>query len=215
MMPALTARAFFATVFFGIALSPMIQKRDTDDRTFDPFNRIENADHPDMSALDTFEDWVSEAVSQYHADLPQTRADFKMAVLSIVRQASKRGSCEPDTPDLEREDVRREVGELVWSKLVIVFSEIMDHEKARLTLDALAHAGGLYLRMGISATELAKRHGISKEAFCKRVETLRLRLGLPVSRAMKSEAAREKYKLTNWRSKNGNSHNSHNRASAN
>lgn len=184
----------------------MIQTRDTDDRIFDPFNRIENADHPDMTALDTFEDWVSEAISQYQSDIPQTRDDFKRAVLAIVRQAAKRGSCEPDAPDMGREDVRREIGEMVWAKLVIVFAEIMDHEKARLTLDALAHAGGLYLRMGISATELAKRHGISKEAFCKRVETLRLRLGLPVSRAMKSEAARETYKLTNWRNTNGNGH---------
>ena len=63
-----------------------------------------------------------------------------------------------------------------------------------LVFDAICYATGVTDVEGVSATQLAARHGITKQAFSKiAVEWCRT-FGLQPSRSMKSKAAREAYR---------------------
>ncbi|MCH7228584.1 hypothetical protein [Haloferula sp. A504] len=81
-------------------------------------------------------------------------------------------------------------------KLAILF---IDQEKRGLHADCLSFVSGLALRMGESGTSLAKRHGITRQAFHKRCNELLDELGLPPSRAMKSKKSRTKFRTSNRR----------------
>jgi len=81
-------------------------------------------------------------------------------------------------------------------KLALLF---IDQKRRALNADCLAFVAGLSFRMGESGTSLAKKHGISRQAFHKRCSELMKQLGLPPSRAMKSKNARESYLVSNRR----------------
>ncbi len=81
-------------------------------------------------------------------------------------------------------------------KLALMF---IDQGRRALNADCLAFVSGLAVRMGESGTSLAKRHGISRQAFHKRCNELLREMGLPPSRAMKSARARQSYRISNRR----------------
>ena len=81
-------------------------------------------------------------------------------------------------------------------KLAILF---IDQEKRGLHADCLSFVSGLTVRMGESGTSLAKRHGITRQAFHKRCNELMEELGLPPSRAMKSRKSRATFRVSNRR----------------
>lgn len=81
-------------------------------------------------------------------------------------------------------------------KLALLF---IDQGRRALNADCLAFVSGLAVRMGESGTSLARKHGISRQAFHKRCGELMIQLGLPPSRAMKSKQARKSYKASNRR----------------
>ena len=63
-----------------------------------------------------------------------------------------------------------------------------------LVFDAICYATGVYSLEGASATELAARHGVTKQAFSKVAVRWCETYGLRPSRSMKSEKARESYR---------------------
>ena len=81
-------------------------------------------------------------------------------------------------------------------KLSLLF---IDQGRRALNADCLAFVSGIAVRMGESGTSLARKHGISRQAFHKRCGELMNQLGLPPSRAMKSKQARKSYKASNRR----------------
>ena len=81
-------------------------------------------------------------------------------------------------------------------KLALMF---IDQERRALHADCLAFVSGLTVRMGESGTSLARKHGISRQAFHKRCSDLMKQLGLPPTRAMKSKMARDSYRVSNRR----------------
>jgi len=85
-------------------------------------------------------------------------------------------------------------------KLALLF---IDQGRRALNADCLAFVSGLAVRMGESGTSLARKHGISRQAFHKRCGELMNQLGLPPSRAMKSKSARASYQVSNrrWKQK--------------
>jgi hypothetical protein len=76
---------------------------------------------------------------------------------------------------------------------------LMDAEKPRLLIDQIAYATNMYLRQGLSMPELARKHGISKQAMQQGVERVQAQLGLPKTRTMRDEGGREKMRLRNRR----------------
>jgi len=71
--------------------------------------------------------------------------------------------------------------------------ELLESKNARLTVECLALVTGIgYL--GISETSIAGKFNVTRAAVSKRCVELCDKLGLPPSRSMKSEAARESYR---------------------
>jgi len=81
-------------------------------------------------------------------------------------------------------------------KIALLF---IDQSRLALNADCLAFVSGLAIRMGESGTSLARKHGVSRQAFHKRCGELMNELGLPPSRAMKSRQARKSYIISNRR----------------
>jgi hypothetical protein len=112
-----------------------------------------------------------------------------------------------DYPHLEaaiEERARKKFGDAnggeMFRELALLF---IDQGRRALNADCLAYVTGLAFRMGESGTSLARKHGITRQAFQKRCVDLMNQLGLPPSRAMKSKNARESYRASNRRWNNG------------
>jgi hypothetical protein len=71
---------------------------------------------------------------------------------------------------------------------------VIDGNNYLLRIDVSIAAIGIPLYQGISYTEMARKHGISKQAFDKQVLKFQKDFQLPITRAQKSPAARESYK---------------------
>jgi hypothetical protein len=63
-----------------------------------------------------------------------------------------------------------------------------------LVFDAVCYGTGILAMEGQSATELAARHGVTKQAFSKIAVEWCVKFGLPPSRAMKSKRSRVAYR---------------------
>lgn len=83
---------------------------------------------------------------------------------------------------------------ITWEAVTRFAIAVMAHKNPKLTVTAFAFAAGLYVLEGKSVTELAKELGVTKQALSKRAVLITQELGLPPSRGMKSEQARESYR---------------------
>ena len=103
--------------------------------------------------------------------------------------------CEDPVPEVEPEPepADNSDGELVHDVLRKIIGEIADQNNCRLSLDCVALVTGLSYR-GLSMTQIAKRHGISRAAVSKRCVELTIALRLRPSRAMRSLLARVSYR---------------------
>jgi transposase-like protein len=73
-------------------------------------------------------------------------------------------------------------------------ADILAEGNARLTIECIAIATNLSAYHGDSMTDVARRHGVTRQAVSKRCVDICDRLGLPPSRAMRSKEARAKYR---------------------
>lgn len=92
------------------------------------------------------------------------------------------------------ERVSVEVANAVWEAVSRFAMETSQHRNPKVTLCAFCFAAGLYVNQGMSITELAESLGVTKQALSKRIVKFTEQLGLPPSRGMKSEKARESYR---------------------
>jgi hypothetical protein len=76
--------------------------------------------------------------------------------------------------------------------LARIAGELASTARARLSLEVLALVSGICYE-GMSETEIAERHNVSRAAVSKRCVELAKKLDLPPSMAMKSEASRAVY----------------------
>lgn len=109
---------------------------------------------------------------------------------------------EKDEQEIEAE-VQRRVGELIFraqaeaiGKLIHI---IADAKKPRQAAYAIAYACGNGAMCGGSATSIAKKLGISKQAFEQESERLLESLDIRKNPLMKSEEASKNYAHTNYR----------------
>jgi hypothetical protein len=73
---------------------------------------------------------------------------------------------------------------------------LVDSNDYQLEVDVAIAAVGIPFYQGCSFTDMAKKHGISKQAFDKRVIRFQKDFQLPITRAQKSAAARSSYQRT-------------------
>lgn len=83
-----------------------------------------------------------------------------------------------------------EANERVNEAIAGVISYIVDAKKPELAAEHLAWISGMRLREGTSAIELARKHGISKQAFSQGAIKLAKALGLKPARAMWREKSK-------------------------
>ncbi len=79
--------------------------------------------------------------------------------------------------------------EKTWDILRRLVEELLYHDNARLTVECLSLVSGLSYT-GCSMTEIGQRHGITRAAVSKRCIELTDLLGIPHSRAMRSQSTR-------------------------
>jgi biotin operon repressor len=80
-----------------------------------------------------------------------------------------------------------------------VIALVQQATNPRLEIEALAYAAGLYRNANISGEQVARKLGLSRQAFNKRVLAIQDSLGLHATRAQKRHDARKIYSLTNRR----------------
>jgi hypothetical protein len=112
----------------------------------------------DFDSLDSLEDRIKEAIAKGEP------------VAALVAQL-----------------VDMEANERVNEAIAAVVGYIADAEKPRLAADHIAWISGMRIRQGESLPAIAKRHGVSKQAFCQSALKLAAILHLKPARAMRSE----------------------------
>lgn len=142
---------------------------------FDENSQIVQSYTPDMAAeIDTQFDQLQEMVSE--GDLDGMKRLFDSAVECEIRDR-------------------------VASALVRMLALIVDAKSPRMEADALAAAAGLYLREGLSLADLARKHGVSRAAFQKRVKQLADDFQLPYRESEHAKQVSEKYSRYGYRNK--------------
>ncbi|MCC6354498.1 MAG: hypothetical protein IT577_11465 [Verrucomicrobiae bacterium] len=96
----------------------------------------------------------------------------------------------------------RNIDETVWDAVRRLVGEVLSQPDRSLAVECLALSSGMSY-LGDSMSEVARRHGVTRAAVSKRCVELTDKLGLPPSRAMRSRAARESYRQTQLRIRNG------------
>ena len=121
---------------------------------------------------------------------------------------SSRARCVDEMPPLEKEsevaDLMGEHGgdsESINEILRRLIGELADQNNCRLSLNCLALVTGLSYQ-GLSMTEIADRHGVTRAAVSKRCIELTKALRLKPSRAMRSLLARTSYRKARMQSLN-------------
>lgn len=140
-------------------------------------NPSRHGHHPELPSNRGFEDGSPLPVPIAHADSESMDEKLGKELQEIVDRR-----------------VSKEVAAAVWEAVTRFAIETSQHKNPQLTLAAFCFAAGLYLNQGISETALAKKLEVSRQAFSKRVVEFTKLIGLPPSRGMKSELARESYK---------------------
>lgn len=113
---------------------------------------------------------------------------------------SSRARCEDDLPEFDGAEASESTPhtpgpdpEDIHDVLRRLIGELADQNNSRLSLDCLALVTGLSYQ-GLSMTEIAARHGVTRAAVSKRCVELTMALRLKPSRAMRSLLARSSYR---------------------
>lgn len=121
------------------------------------------------------------------ADYPQSSVGFDYDAVEESLHESRYDSVDRHSPIIN----------LSPSEALFKFiAFLIDSSDYLLKLDVAIAAIGIPIYQGISYTELATKHTISKQAFDKHVLRFQKDFRLPITRAQKSPAARMSYKKT-------------------
>lgn len=117
----------------------------------------------DMDAMDSPEDRIREAIALGH-------------------------SIAPIIAEITANEIEERTNEAVARLLCL----IADSRRPKLTIDYISYAVGMGITEGRAGSKLARKHGVSKQAFSQAALKLIRRLGLKPSRAMRSLAGRRR-----------------------
>lgn len=88
---------------------------------------------------------------------------------------------------------------LASQRMAFALAMVMDAKKPRMAIHQIICAAGLALEYGKTEQDYAKSYGVSKQAFQQGVERMRDKLGLRKTRAGRSDEAKAKMSLCNYR----------------
>lgn len=161
----------------------------------DPAEYQSASETPDMAAeIDSTEDLIWEVATEKLRAFKKLKPEAEMTILPLIT-ATVRGCIEVGT---ERGLFHNENSATFTPKfkeiLVRILTEIHAHPNPRLYIDCLSFAFGLHLRGGLSQTSIADDYGVTKGSPSKITVSICDMFGIPPSRGMKPEAARESYR---------------------
>ncbi len=113
-----------------------------------------------------------------------------------IRQVLKEGK---SVTELVKKLVNMETNERVNEAIAAVVGYIADAQKPRLAAEHVAWISGMRLRQGESLVSIAKRNGVSKQAFCQAALRLAEALNIKPARAMRSEVAKAAMKFRHFK----------------
>lgn len=123
--------------------------------------------------------------------VPAFVEDFDWSRLDTIEDEIKQGLKEGrSVVSMVRELVDMEASERLNEGIAKVLCYIADAEKPRLAAEHIAWISGMRIRQGESLPSIAKRHGMSKQAFCQAALRLAKLLNLRPARAMRSDLAK-------------------------
>lgn len=125
---------------------------------------------------------------KYRTHRPEMPDVEKMAQRAVLHENGY-----PCMPEQVKEPLRAS-GELLKAFL---FRIVDEGRNPRLEAECISLAFGFGAALGLSQTEVAKRYGLTRAAVSKRVREIQQQFNLPASEFMKSDRAREVYRLTN------------------
>jgi len=147
-----------------------------------------------IEAIDSPADLLADAmhaqVASFDGEIPKTKEGLARFVVSIWRSAAGPTAVSAMLQNFIAVDEGIHIANAVRRMLVIIRSQA----KPGLTCDAIAIAMGIHIGEGRSLEEIAKSHGITKQALSKRAIRICNELGLPPSVLMRSEESRESYR---------------------
>ncbi len=157
--------------------------------------RLKEATDRTIEALDTPADMLAEALNaqlaQYKGPLPMDRESLRIFILEQFHSAAGPTAISAMLAAYHEEDFVTRSSNLLRRVLVLIGSQ----RNPALTCQAISIATGTYLGEGKSLEEIAKMHGITKQALSKRTIRICQELDLPPSRLMRSKESRESYRL--------------------
>ena len=151
-----------------------------------------------IEALDSPADLLAQElkiqVDRYFDDggeIPESRDTFCRFVVEQFRSAAGPTAVSAMLENFIATDEITHMANMARRMLVIIRSQA----RPALTCDAIAIAFGMHIGEGRSLEEIAKAHGITKQALSKRAIRICNELGLQPSTLMRSEKSRESYRL--------------------
>ena len=130
--------------------------------TDDPGAPITEVQHFDFAQLDSLENEIKERIAKGQP--------FAQLVETLIKA-----------------EVEAQLAERFSEAIAAVLGYIVDAQKPRLQAFYLAWVTGMRIGRGESLPELARRFGVSKQAFCQNALALAKKLELKPARAMRSE----------------------------
>ena len=153
----------------------------------DTVKSVEALDSP----ADLLADALHEQLSDYDGPLPVSRDSLRSFVIQQFRYAAGPTAVSAMLENFVAHDEGIHIANAVRRMLVIIRSQA----RPALTCDAIAIAMGIHIGEGRSLEEIAKAHGITKQALSKRVIRICDDLHLPPSVLMRSVESRESYRI--------------------
>ena len=99
-----------------------------------------------------------------------------------------------ELPPVLQEYIQLKIGNEVQDTLSKVIAMIYDSMDYRLKIATIVMAFDLPMFMGKSQTDVAKSHGVTKQALSKSIKKMQSAFGLNPTRGQKSKKACEKYR---------------------
>lgn len=135
---------------------------------------------------------VRPSIDSHHSD-----SEAVGAIEELIAEFGIRGVISACLKSSAGDDLSKLGGNATLRIAQVILREIAYSSNPQLEAEIMALGTGIILSDDASMTQIAARHGITKQALSKRIVAFCEDNGLPPSIYMKSEAARKTYSLTN------------------
>lgn len=118
---------------------------------------------------------------------------------SFADQVAEMLSAGKSHEQIIQEQVERHLLEQKWESIAAVLLEVIDSDKPRLTARLLMYSSGILAEGNLTLPDIARRHGISKQAAQQKADRHRASLDLPLTSFMRSVEARGNMRNGNFK----------------